>query len=105
MARSGLGVALLAGWLVEADLRARWLVSLLPDFETPPAPIHALMPPARHVPPRVRAFVDFLAERLAPAFKAEVEPPPLSEGPPGDLLRSWFGWYFAPVSSGAIQFD
>lgn len=70
MARSGLGVALLASWLVEADLRARRLVSLLSGFETPPAPIHALMPPARYVPPRVRAFVDFLAERLAPVFGA-----------------------------------
>jgi DNA-binding transcriptional LysR family regulator len=72
MARSGLGVALLAGWLVDADLRARRLVSLLSDFETPPAPIHALMSPARHLPPRVRAFVDFLAERLVPTFSAEV---------------------------------
>ena len=67
-AKSGLGIALLAAWLVADDVRRKRLVELLPAYETPAAPIHLLMPPGRHVHPRVRAFVDFLAERLAPSF-------------------------------------
>ena len=64
MARSGLGIALLATWLVDADLRAGRLVTLLPDYELPKAPIQALTPPGRHVHPRVRAFLDFMGDAL-----------------------------------------
>jgi DNA-binding transcriptional LysR family regulator len=67
--KSGLGIALLASWLVESDVRRKRLVELLPDYTTPDAPLNALMAPGRHVHPRVRAFVDFLAERLAPQFR------------------------------------
>jgi DNA-binding transcriptional LysR family regulator len=74
MARSGLGVALLASWLVDPHLRARRLVSLLRDHQPPPAPIQALMPPARHVHPRVKAFVDFLAAAFAARFAAPADP-------------------------------
>ncbi|WP_437969485.1 LysR family transcriptional regulator [Sorangium sp. So ce260] len=64
MAKSGLGVALLAAWLVDGDLAAGRLVELLPDHAAPRAPIQALFPPGRHVHPRVQAFVDFMAEAL-----------------------------------------
>ena len=66
MAREGLGVALLASWLVREAVEAGELVTLLDDWSLPPAPIQALTPPTRHVHPRVRAFVDFLVELLAP---------------------------------------
>ena len=65
MARAGLGVGLLADWLVDDDLRQGRLVALLEDYEPPLAPIRALTPPARRVPLRVRAFIDFLAAELA----------------------------------------
>lgn len=68
MARSGLGIALLASWLADPHLRARRLVSLLPDYQAPSAPIHALMPPSRHVHPRVKSFVDFMAAAFAARF-------------------------------------
>jgi DNA-binding transcriptional LysR family regulator len=40
---------------------------LLPDFSVLPVetPIHALFPRERSLAPKVRAFVDFLAEELA----------------------------------------
>ncbi len=65
LAVAGHGVALLASWLVDDALADGRLVRLLPDHEPPRAPIQALMASTRHVPSRVRAFVDHLAEGLA----------------------------------------
>lgn len=65
LARRGIGVALLADWLVEADLRAGRLRTVLPDYELPPAPVQALTAPGRHPHPRVRAFLDFLSPPVA----------------------------------------
>lgn len=67
LAKAGLGIALLASWLVDADLRAGRLVTLLDDYEAPPAPITALMlaGPDRQPHPRVRLFVDAMREGLA----------------------------------------
>lgn len=61
LARGGLGVALLAAWLVDADVRAGRLVPLLDGYELPCAPIRALTPPGRHLAPRVRALIDHFA--------------------------------------------
>jgi len=61
LARRGLGVALLAGWLADADLRAGRLVPLLEQYTPPRAKITALTPPGRYTPPRVRAVIEHLA--------------------------------------------
>ncbi len=39
------------------------LVRLLPDWETEPYPLHALLPSGRFVPGRVRALVEFFWRR------------------------------------------
>jgi DNA-binding transcriptional LysR family regulator len=65
MARSGLGIALLADWLVEGDLKEKKLVALLPEFAAPPAPIYALTPPGRYSTSAVRALVEHLAASLS----------------------------------------
>lgn len=65
MAKQGLGIALLADWLVAADLAGKGLVPLLRDYETPAAPVYALTPPSRFVSPTVRAIVEHLARELA----------------------------------------
>jgi DNA-binding transcriptional LysR family regulator len=47
------------------DLRAGRLKSLLCEFEPEPLPIHVVYPQTRHLAAKVRAFVDFLAQRFA----------------------------------------
>ena len=61
---AGLGIAMHSVWHVHEQLRSGQLQVLLPDYPIATTGIHAVMPQRRLVPPRVRAFVDFLAERL-----------------------------------------
>jgi DNA-binding transcriptional LysR family regulator len=69
MALRGLGVALLASWLLEENLSQGRLVSLLPEYELLPAPIQALLPPTKHVSPLARAFLDFISASLQERFR------------------------------------
>ena len=55
-AREGLGVALLADWLVDPHVAAGDLEVVLDSYETSPAPIQALTAPGRGSPARVRAL-------------------------------------------------
>lgn len=64
LVRRGLGIALLADWLVQADLARGRLVPLLEDFATPSAPIYALTPPGKFASTAVRALIDHLATAL-----------------------------------------
>jgi DNA-binding transcriptional LysR family regulator len=57
----GTGLAFLDTWQIAAALRARDLVVVLPDYASPPIPVHALYPAGRHLSAKVRAFVDFAA--------------------------------------------
>jgi DNA-binding transcriptional LysR family regulator len=66
-ALAGLGVARLSLYLVRADLESGRLVRLLPAYTHEKADILAVYPHRRNLSPKVRAFVDFLAERLADA--------------------------------------
>ncbi|QNK66521.1 LysR family transcriptional regulator [Variovorax sp. PAMC26660] len=59
-ALQGAGVALLPEWLVRDDIHARRLRRLLPDYRFPTQSVYALYPDTRHVPEKVRAFIDFL---------------------------------------------
>ncbi|MBJ6980852.1 LysR family transcriptional regulator [Luteimonas sp. MC1572] len=63
-ALAGLGIARHSTWHVHDDLREGRLQVVLPGFPLADTGIHAVMPQRRLVPPRVRAFVDFLAEHL-----------------------------------------
>ncbi|MDT6963061.1 LysR family transcriptional regulator [Cupriavidus sp. SZY C1] len=62
-ALAGFGIAMHSTWHVCDDLRAGRLVRVMPDYTIAANGIYAVMPQRRLVPARVRAFVDFLAER------------------------------------------
>ncbi|MBU8975298.1 MULTISPECIES: LysR family transcriptional regulator [unclassified Lysobacter] len=61
---AGLGIAIHSSWHVCNDLREGRLVQVLADYPIAESGIYAVMPQRRLVPPRVRAFADFLAERF-----------------------------------------
>ncbi|MHA6577568.1 LysR family transcriptional regulator [Pseudomonas yamanorum] len=63
----GHGVAILPQWLVQEDLEARRLVRLLPGHRFAPQGVYAMYPDTRHLPLKVRAFIDFMKQpRLTP---------------------------------------
>ncbi len=64
---AGMGVILKSEIDQRRDLDSGALVALLTEWQTEPYPLHALLPSGRFVPNRVRALVDFLAERFAAA--------------------------------------
>lgn len=66
MALAGAGIARLARWHVAEDMAAGRLVSLLEAFNPgDEEPTHAVyVGQGRHLPARVRAFLDFLGESV-----------------------------------------
>jgi DNA-binding transcriptional LysR family regulator len=65
-ALAGLGIARLSSYLVGPDIRAGRLVRLLPAYCQEDSSILAIYLDRRNLPAKVRAFIDFLAERLGP---------------------------------------
>ena len=63
-ALAGVGIARLSTYLVADDLRAGRLVPLLTAHKHHDSDLLAVYPARRHLPLRVRAFIDFLAEQL-----------------------------------------
>ena len=59
-ALAGMGLAWRSLWEVGDDLRWGRLVSVLDEFATAPVGIHAVFPQRRHLPLRVRLFIDLL---------------------------------------------
>ncbi len=57
---AGKGLAWRSLWEVGADIAAGRLVSVLDDHAAPPVGIHAVVPQRRHLPLRVRLFIDLL---------------------------------------------
>ncbi len=62
----GLGLVIQPSFIVGADLQAGTLIGVLPDAVAQDGAIYAVYPHSRHLSPKVRAFVDFLAERFGP---------------------------------------
>jgi DNA-binding transcriptional LysR family regulator len=65
-ALQGVGIVSLPSFIVGEDLKAGTLVQILEPYSARDAAIHAVFPHARHLSPKVRAFVEFLADRFGP---------------------------------------
>ncbi len=57
---AGYGIAWRSIWEVEGDIAAGRLVEVLADFAAPPNGIYAVFPQRKHLPLRVRLWIDFL---------------------------------------------
>src|SRR5437773_12541210 len=79
---AGLGIAWRSTWEVEQEIATGTLQSVLDDFSAPPNGIYAVFPHAKHLPLRVRLWIDFLKH---------------SYGDP----RYWLGAVGSPTNPGA----
>lgn len=76
-ALAGHGILLRSEWDIAPYLRTGQLVRVLEPWAGTAADIHAIYPQRHHLSAKVRAFIDFLAERFAsyrPDDKAEAVP-------------------------------
>lgn len=64
----GHGVGSLPAFVAAPDIAAGRLREVLPRHRQPPRHVHAVYATGRHLPAKVRAFVDFLGERLPAAL-------------------------------------
>lgn len=63
--KAGHGIAWRSTWEVEQEIASGELVAVLEAFAAPPNGIFALFPQRRHLPLRVRLWMDFLKEHYA----------------------------------------
>ena len=59
---AGLGISQATWWLVRKDLEAGTVVPVLSAYERAGRPVSVLYPASRHLPTKVRVFVDYLVE-------------------------------------------
>ena len=64
MAAAGVGVAMLTHAACAAEVQAGRLVRALPDWSLPTVPVSATFLERRHLPRRIRAFIDQMAEAI-----------------------------------------
>lgn len=66
---AGYGIAWRSIWEVEAEIAAGQLVAVLENYAAPPNGVYAVFPQRKHLPLRVRLWIDFLKERYStPGF-------------------------------------
>src|ERR1700752_1770448 len=71
MAEQGMGIAYLPDFAIGRQLREGLLVTVLDDYTDRSGPLRVLWPSSRHLAPKVRVFVVFLAANLVPAVEGE----------------------------------
>jgi DNA-binding transcriptional LysR family regulator len=66
---NGMGLAWRSLWEVQEDINAGRLITVLDEYAAPPNGIFALMPERKHIPQRLRLFVEMLKNHYAsPAY-------------------------------------
>jgi DNA-binding transcriptional LysR family regulator len=73
MAEQGLGIAYLPDFAIARQLREGLLVTVLDDFTDRSGPLRILWPSSRHLAPKLRVFVDFLAANLVATIEGEAD--------------------------------
>jgi DNA-binding transcriptional LysR family regulator len=66
----GLGLIQVPRYRVSSDLASGALVEVLPDFPPPPLPVHVLYSHTRQLSPRLRVFIDWMAEQFRERLKS-----------------------------------
>ena len=64
---AGHGIAWRSTWEVASEIRSGTLVSVLEAFAAPPNGIYAVFPQRKHLPLRLRLWIDFLKEHYGQA--------------------------------------
>jgi DNA-binding transcriptional LysR family regulator len=67
-ALNGLGLTCILSYQMEPHAAAGRLQTVLVEYEPPPAPIHIVHPAGRHLPAKVRLFLDHIAGGLRGKF-------------------------------------
>ena len=62
---AGYGIAWRSTWEVQAEVASGLLVPVLEDFAAPPNGIYAVFPQRKHLPLRVRLWVDYLKQQFS----------------------------------------
>ncbi|EJK2114637.1 LysR family transcriptional regulator [Vibrio navarrensis] len=61
---AGIGVAQMPTFIIGKELRCGALVNLMPEYRLPEHFLYAVYPQRKHMPLKVRMFIDFLSEKL-----------------------------------------
>jgi DNA-binding transcriptional LysR family regulator len=61
---AGLGISRVPRWLVGDRLKDGSLQEVLRDFQAGPSDIHAVYSPGRHLPSKIRCFIDYFSEQF-----------------------------------------
>ncbi|MBT5945356.1 MAG: LysR family transcriptional regulator, partial [Rhodospirillaceae bacterium] len=67
-AEAGEGITPALSYMISDAVAAGRMVPVLEDWAPAPAPVHLVHQQGRLVPPKIRAFMDFAAPRLAAAL-------------------------------------
>ncbi len=60
----GLGIGQLPTFIVAKDIAAGKLMGVMQEYQLPEHAVYAVFPERKHMPLKVRAFIDFIASRL-----------------------------------------
>ena len=61
MAKAGLGIVNLPRFIIGQSLEKGELIEILPEYKQQKLEIHVVYPNRRHLPIKVRAFIEFLS--------------------------------------------
>lgn len=64
MAVAGVGIAMLTHAVCDTEVKTGRLIRVLPEWRIPPVVISAIFLERRHMPLRIRVFVDLLANAM-----------------------------------------